>query len=397
MKVLVATDAWHPQVNGVVRTYERLAQEAVPLGFEVSFLVPSQFRTVPLPTYPEIRLALAGPTAIARAIECERPDFFHIATEGPIGFLTRSYCRKHRLPFTTSYHTRFPDYVRARLPVPESWCYALQRRFHNSAAGTFVATHSLADELGARGFYRLMFWSRGVDTELFRPREIREFGDGPVFLYVGRIAVEKNIEAFLDLDLPGRKVLVGSGPQSAELARRYPDALFAGPKQGEELARAYASADVFVFPSLTDTFGLVLLEALASGVPVAAFPVSGPLDVITDPSAGVFSSDLKAAALAALELDRAAARNFALGFSWENSARQFLDNMLAAHHTNLPKAGWRRRQKKTARSGGDRAVSLSCVSLGDAQGELRVHPEMARPYWSFKGWPKNFCRILLSI
>ena len=397
MKVLVATDAWHPQVNGVVRTYERLALEAVPLGFEVSFLVPSQFRTVPLPTYPEIRLALARPSAIARVIERERPDFFHIATEGPIGFMMRSYCRKHRLPFTTSYHTRFPDYVRARLPVPESWCYALQRRFHNSAAGTFVATHSLANELKSRGFDRLMLWSRGVDTELFRPQKIREFGEGPVFLYVGRIAVEKNIEAFLNLDLPGRKVVVGSGPQTAELTRRYPDAHFVGPKQGEELARAYASADVFVFPSLTDTFGLVLLEALASGVPVAAFPVNGPLDVITDPSAGVLNHDLKAAALAALELDRDAARSFALGFSWENSARQFLENMLAAHHVEPPKAGRWRRKKKTARSGGDRAVSLSCVSLGDAQGELRVHPEMARPYWSFKGGPKNFCKILLSI
>ncbi len=390
MKVLVATDAWHPQVNGVVRTYERLAQEAGPLGFEVSFIAPSQFRTVPLPTYPEIRLALATPGAIARVVERERPDFFHIATEGPLGFLMRSYCRNHGLPFTTSYHTRFPDYVRARLPVPESWCYALQRRFHNSAAGTFVATHSLEKELSARGFNRLMLWSRGVDTELFRPRRTREFGDDPVFLYVGRIAVEKNIEAFLQLDLPGKKVLVGSGPQSAELARKYPDALFTGAKQGEELARAYASADVFVFPSLTDTFGLVLLEALASGVPVAAFPVSGPLDVITDPSAGALSHDLKAAALAALELDREAARNFALEFSWENSARQFLENMLIAHHAELPKAGRWRRKKKTARSGGDRAVSLSCVSLGDAQGELRVSPEMARAHLSFKSAPKKF-------
>jgi glycosyltransferase involved in cell wall biosynthesis len=351
-KVLVATDAWHPQVNGVVRTYERLALEAMPLGFEVSFLVPSQFRTVPLPTYPEIRLALARPSAIARVIERERPDFFHIATEGPIGFMMRSYCRKHRLPFTTSYHTRFPDYVRARLPIPESWCYALQRRFHNSAAGTFVATHSLAKELGSRGFDRLMLWSRGVDTELFRPRRVREFGDGPVFLYVGRIAVEKNIQAFLDLDLPGQKVLVGSGPQTAELTRRYPDAHFVGPKQGEELARAYASADVFVFPSLTDTFGLVLLEALASGVPVAAFPVSGPLDVITDPSAGALSHDLKAAALAALELDRDAARNFAQRFSWEKSARQFLENMLVAHHAEPAQSRPLAAQKENGPIGG---------------------------------------------
>jgi glycosyltransferase involved in cell wall biosynthesis len=391
MKVLVATDAWHPQVNGVVRTYERLAQEAAKLGFDVRFLAPSQFRTLPCPTYPEIRLALASPRAIARAIDRERPDFIHIATEGPIGLMTRTYCRKLRMPFTTSYHTRFPDYVRARLPVPESWCYALQRRFHNSAAGTFVATQSLASELRARGFERLMLWSRGVDIKLFRPRKVRQFGNEPVFLYVGRIAVEKNINAFLDLDLPGRKVLVGGGPQAAALERRYPDALFTGPMEGEELARAYASADVFVFPSLTDTFGLVLLEALASGLPVAAFPVGGPKDVITDCAAGVLSTDLQEAALAALDLDKEAARAHALKFSWEHSAQQFIDNMLAAHRASVPEGGIpRARQKKTARSGGDRAVSLSCVSLGDVKGELLVPLEMANGRWNFKGRPEKF-------
>ena len=373
MRVLVATDAWHPQVNGVVRTYERLALEAGKLGFEVSFLAPSDFRTLPCPTYPEIRLALAGPRAIAAHIERARPDFIHIATEGPIGLMTRRYCRKTRWPFTTSYHTRFPEYVSARLPVPEAWCYALQRRFHNGAAATFVATRSVAGELEARGFERLMVWSRGVDTELFRPRKVRLFGNGPVFLYVGRIAVEKNIKAFLDLDLPGRKVVVGSGPQAAELERLYPDALFTGPKQGQDLALAYASADVFVFPSLTDTFGLVLLEALASGLPVAGFPVSGPKDVVTEPNIGVLSFDLRAALLEALTLDREAAREHALRYNWENSARQFIDNMLAAHHIGLPdrRIGRRRRQKKTARLGGNRAVSFSCVSLGDAWGILR--------------------------
>ena len=373
MRVLVATDAWHPQVNGVVRTYERLALEAGKLGFEVSFLAPSDFRTLPCPTYPEIRFALAGPRAIAAHIERARPDFIHIATEGPIGLMTRRYCRKTRWPFTTSYHTRFPEYVSARLPVPEAWCYALQRRFHNGAAATFVATRSVAGELEARGFERLMLWSRGVDTALFRPREVRQFGKGPVFLYVGRIAIEKNIKAFLDLDLTGRKVLVGSGPQAAELERLYPDALFTGPKHGQDLALAYASADVFVFPSLTDTFGLVLLEALASGLPVAGFPVSGPKDVVTEPDIGVLSFDLKAALLGALTLDREAARAHALRYSWENSARQFIDNMLAAHHIGLPdrRIGRRRRKKKTARLGGNRAVSFSCVSLGDAWGILR--------------------------
>jgi glycosyltransferase involved in cell wall biosynthesis len=373
MRVLVATDAWHPQVNGVVRTYERLAMEAPSLGFEVSFLAPPHFRTLPCPTYPEIRLALAGPRAVARHIKAARPDFIHIATEGPIGFMTRRYCRKTKWPFTTSYHTRFPEYVSARLPVPEDWCYALQRRFHNGAAGTFVATPSLTAELESRGFVRLMPWSRGVDTELFKPRKVRLFGPAPVFLYVGRVAVEKNVKAFLDLDLPGRKVVVGGGPQAADLARLYPDALFTGPRQGEALAEAYASADVFVFPSVTDTFGLVLLEALSAGLPVAAYPTTGPLDVITDNRVGALDTDLRAAALKALTLDRAAARAHALRYSWENSARQFFENVLAAHHLGLPTRRSRRKrrqQKKTARLGGNQAVSLSCVSLGDALGEL---------------------------
>ena len=330
MRVLVATDAWHPQVNGVVRTYERLAQEAPKLGFELSFLAPGAFRTLPCPTYPEIRLALAGPGAVARHIEAARPDFIHIATEGPIGLMTRRYCRKRHLPFTTTYHTRFPECVAARVPVPEGWCYRLERRFHGGAAATFVATPSVKAELEARGFERLILWSRGVDLDLFRPRRMRLFGEGPVFLYVGRIAVEKNLKAFLDLGLPGRKVLVGDGPQRPELERLYPEAVFAGSKEKEDLARAYASADVFVFPSLTETFGLVLIEALASGLPVAAYPVSGPKDVVTDPRAGVLSNDLKQAAAHALTLDSKAARSHARTFSWENSARQFLENVLAA-------------------------------------------------------------------
>ncbi len=346
MRVLVATDAWQPQVNGVVRTYERLALEAPKLGFELNFLAPPLFRTLPCPTYPEIRLALASPRAIARHIERVHPNFIHIATEGPIGLMTRRFCRKTRWPFTTSYHTRFPEYVAARLPVPEDWCYGLQRRFHNGSAGTFVATPSVAADLGARGFERLMLWSRGVDTELFKPRKVRLFGEPPVFLYVGRIAIEKNIKAFLELELPGRKVLVGGGPQASELAHLYPDALFTGPREGEALAEAYASADVFVFPSLTDTFGLVLLEALASGVPVAAYPVSGPKDVLTDPQAGVLSADLGEAAVKALHLSRDAAREHALRYSWENSARQFIENVLVAHNLGLPEKRPRRWRRK---------------------------------------------------
>jgi glycosyltransferase involved in cell wall biosynthesis len=378
MRILIATDAWYPQVNGVVRTYERLAQELPKLGAEVSFLVPSRFRTLPCPTYPEIRLSLVSPGAVARYVDEVRPDFIHIATEGPIGLMMRRYCRKMKRPFTTSYHTRFPEYVSARLPIPESWGYSFQRRFHNAAAAIFVATQSVEDDLKARGFERMMRWTRGVDVDLFGPRNVRLFGEKPVFLYVGRVAVEKNIKAFFDLDLPGRKVVVGSGPQAAELERRYPEVLFTGPKEGEALAEAYASADVFVFPSLTDTFGLVLLEALACGVPVAAYPVCGPKDVITDPAAGVLNADLQAAALKALTLDREAARAHALNYSWENSAREFVENVLAAHNLGLPERrrllprlrGRRPGIKKTARLGGNRAVSFSCVSLGDALGEL---------------------------
>lgn len=378
MRVLVATDAWFPQVNGVVRTYERLAQELPKLGAEVSFLVPSQFRTLPCPTYPDIRLALTTPGTIRRYIEETGADFIHIATEGPLGLMARSYCRKTKRPFTTSYHTRFPEYVSARLPIPESWSYAFQRRFHNSGAGMFVAAPSVEKDLEAKGFERMMRWSRGVDVDLFRPRNVRLFGEQPVFLYVGRVSVEKNIKAFLDLNLPGRKVVVGDGPQAEGLQRAYPDVLFTGTKEGEALAESYASADVFVFPSLTDTFGLVLLEALSCGVPVAAFPAHGSKDVLTDPTAGIIDTDLEAAALKALELNRAAARAHALNYSWENSAREFLDNVLSAHNLGLPERRrllprFRRRRtpkKKAAQLGGNRAASFSYVSLGDALGEL---------------------------
>ena len=374
MRVLVATDAWRPQVNGVVRTYERLAQEAAKFGIDFSFLAPTAFQTLPCPTYPEIPLALATRRAIARHIEAVAPDFIHIATEGPIGLMARAYCRKRGRPFTTSYHTRFPEYVAARLPVPKSWCYGVQRWFHNGAAATFVATRSVAGELEARGFRKLMPWSRGVDTELYRPREVRHFGPEPVFLYVGRIAVEKNIEAFLTLDLPGRKVLVGSGPQLPELSRRFPNALFTGHKEGEDLALAYASADVFVFPSLTDTFGLVLLEALASGVPVAAYPVSGPVDVVTDFRAGALDTDLGTAAIRALSLDSDAARAHALTYGCEESARQFVENMLAAQESG----GWERqgrrwrRKKKAARLGGIGPLHSSASVWGTLLGGSRL-------------------------
>lgn len=328
MKVLIATDAWHPQVNGVVRSLEHLAEEAGPLGAAIEFLTPDAFRTVPMPTYKEIRLSFATPRAIRRTIDTVRPDFIHIATEGPIGIATRHVCIADKLTFTTSYHTRFPEYLSARAPIPEQWTYAAIRRFHNAGAATMVSSASLDCELAARGFRNLVRWSRGVDADLFQPRTEKPLHfPGPVFLYVGRVSVEKNIEAFLSVDLPGTKVVVGDGPAREQLETRYPDVRFLGVKTGQALADVYASADVFVFPSLTDTFGIVLLEALASGLPIAAFPVMGPLDVVGDSGCGVLSPNLRDNALAALDIPRDACRAYALTFSWQASAQQFLDNI----------------------------------------------------------------------
>lgn len=329
MRILIATDAWRPQVNGVVHTYERVEEQLRLMGHEVSFLSPAGFRTLPLPTYPEIRLALIRPGEARRSIEAFRPDYIHIATEGPIGLAARAACLRQHRPFTTSYHTRFPEYASARLPIPLSWGYALERWFHNAAEGIMVSTPSLMAELAEKGLKRLQPWSRGVDTSVFHPRNVRVFGDGPVFLYVGRVAVEKNLTVFLDLDLPGRKAVVGGGPQLQSLKASHPDVIFTGPLFGEALAEAFASGDVFVFPSLTDTYGVVLLEALASGVPVAAFPVTGPKDIVVNGKVGFLGTDLREAALNALGIDRAACRDYALGFSWETCARQFITNITA--------------------------------------------------------------------
>jgi glycosyltransferase involved in cell wall biosynthesis len=330
MRILVATDAWRPQVNGVVRTYERLAVEVEPLGASLSFLTPSDFHTVPCPTYPEIRLALPDRRLCTELIDALAPNAIHIATEGPVGWMARAYCKRRHIPFTTSFHTRFPEYLSSRFGVPASWIYAIQRRFHNAGGGIMAATKSLADDLVARGFNNLVPWTRGVDTTQFRPRSVRRFGTDPVFLYVGRVAIEKNLDAFLKLDLPGRKVVVGDGPLLPALMRRYPEATFVGDQQGEDLAICYSSADVFVFPSRTDTFGMVLLEAMASGLPIAAYPVTGPIDLVTPGVSGVLADDLREAALAALTVDREGVRNRALDFSWEFAARMFLANVEAA-------------------------------------------------------------------
>ena len=334
MRLLIATDAWKPQVNGVVRSLEQMAAHAGACGAEAMFITPLDFLSVPMPTYPEIRLSLTYPRRIARMIDRMEPTHIHIATEGPIGLAARIHCGRKGLPFTTSYHTKFPEYLHARAPVPLAWSYAGMRWFHNGGKGMLVATETLRRDLESRGFRHVRRWTRGVDTELFHPRPHAEQAEAmrdlprPISLYVGRAAVEKNIAAFLDLDLPGTKVVVGDGPQLPELQRRYPAVVFAGAKHGEELARHYAAADVFVFPSRTDTFGLVMLEALASGLPVAAYPVTGPLDVLT-PSIGRMDEDLRAAVLSALDIPREACRAHALENGWDACARQLLDSLVA--------------------------------------------------------------------
>jgi glycosyltransferase involved in cell wall biosynthesis len=332
-RVTIVTDAWRPQVNGVVLTIERTRRELMRLGAEVVLVTPELFRTVPMPTYPEIRLSLPRPRALGRALAAAQPSYVHIATEGPLGFLARRWCRKHGIAFTTSYHTRFPEYVAARAPLRLSWLYALVRRFHNGGQGCMVATESLERELKGRGFLRLMQWSRGIDAEEFHPATRMLDLPRPIFMNVGRVAVEKNIEAFLDLDLPGTKVVVGDGPAREALQRRYPGVVFTGAKFGADLVRHFASADVFVFPSRTDTFGNVLLEALACGVPVAAYPVTGPLDILAGAGGGVgvLDEDLGKAALGALAMSREDCRSHAMRFSWEASARQFLANVRLAN------------------------------------------------------------------
>ncbi|MCQ8278723.1 glycosyltransferase family 1 protein [Acetobacteraceae bacterium KSS8] len=330
-RILIVSDAWMPQVNGVVRTLSTIAGELRAMGHVVEVIGPDRFRTIPCPTYPDIRLSIFPGRRLARLIEDFAPDRLHIATEGPLGIAARRWAIRHGHRFTTSFHTRFPEYLQARTNLPLGPSYAFLRRFHNASSGTMVATASLADELRGRGFRHIVSWSRGVDLSRFSPEPRRdwaaEYGiPRPIFLYVGRIAVEKNIPAFLALDLPGSKVVVGGGPLLGELKQRFPDVVFTGPFSEAELAAAYAGGDVFVFPSRTDTFGLVLLEALASGVPVAAFDVTGPRDVLagTGGAVGSVGDDLRAAALAALGADRAACRAHAERFGWPACAQTFL-------------------------------------------------------------------------
>ena len=345
MKIVIVTDAAPPQVNGVVITLTTLGRELGALGHAVHFVTPASFRTVPCPTYPEIRLALFPGAGVRRALDSLRPDAIHIATEGPLGIAARRYCVRHDLPFTTSYHTRFPEYVRARAPIPTALTYAWLRRFHGRAERVMVPTRSIQDELQARRFGNTVIWPRGVDIERFCPQGPRALdqamlADGhPLFAYVGRVAIEKNLRAFLDLELPGAKWVIGDGPQLVELRRAYPAVHFTGAVAHAALPAYYRSADVFVFPSRTDTFGLVLLEAMACGVPVAAFPVPGPQDVIGGSAAGVLDADLRVAAIGALQISRDAARKHALRFSWQHVAKVFLGHLAPIGAVRREKAG----------------------------------------------------------
>lgn len=334
MRILIATDAWTPQINGVVRVLEATARHLRAMGHVVEVVGPDRFVTVPAPGYPEVRLALAPGRRLARIVDAFAPDAVHVPVEGPIGWAARALCLRRGWPFTTSFHTRFADYFACRMRLPPTIPFAVQRRFHRPGAAFMVQTPTLERELAGRGFRNIRRWGRGVDIEVFRPdppdgAEDRDFLGlpRPIFLSVGRLSAEKNLEAFLSLDLPGSKVVVGDGPQAAALHRRFPDARFLGYRTGTALARHYRAADAFVFPSRFETFGMVALEALACGLPVAAFPVPGPLDVIGDAPVGVLDTDLRAACLKALTIDRTTCAAHAARFSWRRCTDQFLGNL----------------------------------------------------------------------
>ena len=356
MRIMLATDAWEPQVNGVVRTLTRVVSELEAMGHTVEVIHPGQFKTFPLPTYAEIKVAIGVYEPVQERFKAFEPEAVHIATEGPIGLAARRICVEWKLPFTTSYHTRFPEYVSARLPLPLAAGYAYMKWFHKPSGRLMVATPTMREELSRHGFRNISAWSRGVDTEHFHPRRDAEpdiFADlpRPIFLNVGRVAVEKNIEAFVALDLPGTKVVVGPGPQLDELKAKYPQVVFRGPKSGADLAAHYACADVFVFPSLTDTFGLVILEAMAAGTPVAAYPAPGPIDLIPGSAAGVLAltatEGLREACLQALDLDRDRVRAFAETFSWRACAEDFVKNLQP--YPEAEKSRFWRRLRRLAR------------------------------------------------
>lgn len=333
LKLLIVSDAWHPQVNGVVRSLNRMVDMGGTFGFRVCVMHPGLFKTVALPSYSEIRLSVSRSKTIYNKIDGIAPHCIHIATEGSLGWQARRWCIAHNRAFTTSYHTQFPDYIAARLPVRPGWIYSLLRKFHGSGDACLVPTQNVQNELESKGFENVVRWSRGVDANQFQPNPtLKNTSTVPRLLYVGRLAVEKNVEAFLKLDVPGEKIVVGDGPAKSALERQFPNAKFLGKLEGQALADIYASCDVFVFPSRTDTFGIVLLEALACGIPVAAYPVTGPIDVVgpTVEQGGILgkdvanlNEDLGVAIANALKLSRSKCRTFAEAQSWEASATQF--------------------------------------------------------------------------
>ena len=337
MRIAIATDAWRPQVNGVVMTLQHTREELQRQGHEVLMITPEGRPSFPCPTYPEIRLTLFQGRKIARELDGFQPDCIHIATEGTIGLSVRRYCRRRKLRFTTAYHTQFPEYVRARFPLPVSWTVALLRWFHKPAANVMVPTPGIRSLLESRRFRNVVVWSRGVNTQIFAPQPKHDYElPRPIWVYVGRVSVEKNIQTLLELPLPGTKIVIGDGPDRDRLSRRYPDCHFLGYKFGPELAELLAGADAFVFPSLTDTFGLVMLEAMACGTPVAAFPVTGPIDVVRDGETGALDLDLSAAAQRALTLDRGACRRYAEQHSWARSTEQFAAYLAPNHDALKP-------------------------------------------------------------
>lgn len=328
-RILIVTDAWHPQVNGVVRTIMNTQAELERMGWEVVLITPREYRTVPCPSYPEIRLSITTSGAVESRIRRLRPDAIHIATEGPLGWAARNACMRNEWKFTTAYHTRFPEYVHARTKLPLAWFYSLFRRFHAPSSAVLAPTPAIIKDLESRGFERVQFWGRGVDHKIFFPRIQQQSAnpEHPIWLYAGRLAIEKNVEAFLELDLPGEKWVAGEGPLEAGLKRRYQNVRWIGVISQHELADLYSRADVFVFPSKTDTFGLVMVEAMACGLPVAAYPVAGPLDVLGESGAGVMDLDLRQACLKSLTISREQAIARAQVFTWRLATEQFI----AAH------------------------------------------------------------------
>lgn len=328
MKIVIVTDAWLPQINGVVTSYVKTVRELQKRGHDVTMITPESFRSIPCPTYPEIQLSLVRPATISQTLNLIGPNSIHIATEGPLGWAARRACITGGFGFTTSYHTRFPEYIRIRFPLPLKLTYTVMRRFHNRGVGMMVSSRQLKKEMEDRGFNNVRLWFRGVDTDLFKPEAAPQISvDQKIFTYLGRVAPEKNLEAFLNLDLPGIKMVIGDGPALAGLQSRYPDVNFTGFKKGRELASLLASSSVFVFPSLTDTLGVVQLEAMACGVPVAAFPVSGPKSVIINGYNGWMHDDLQTAVMKCLDINPEACRQYALSHTWEECTDQFLNNL----------------------------------------------------------------------